>query len=68
MSEGRLPAKCRACRYSASVDVGLEREMLTACVYILRRFERRPCPAGEACTVFEPWRRGERSDEALYGG
>jgi len=35
------------------VDVGLDCEMLWACIYILRRGERRPCPAGEACTAYE---------------
>ena len=55
-----LPARCRECRYSAAVDVGLDCEMLTACLYILRRYERRPCPAGKGCTAFEPWRKEAR--------
>ena len=53
--------KCNNCLYSCPVDLGEESEMLRACVYILHKFERRPCPAGEACTVFEP-RNGRRRD------
>ena len=53
MAEGKLPERCRSCRYSAPVDVGVDSEMLYACVYILRKYERRPCPAGDDCTVYE---------------
>lgn len=60
MCDGRLPRRCMSCRYSVQVDVGLDCEMLTACVYILKKFERRPCPPGEACTVYEraSWKEG----------
>ncbi len=53
--------KCNKCIYSCPVDVGEENEMMRACVYILVKYERRPCPAGAGCTVYEPRRRGERS-------
>ncbi len=49
--------KCKRCIFSQEVNVGEDCEMLRACVYILKRFERRPCPAGAECTVFEPRRR-----------
>ncbi len=49
--------KCDQCLYAQAVDVGEDSVMLRACTYILQRYERRPCPAGEACTVFEPRRR-----------
>lgn len=45
--------KCNQCIYSCPVNVGEDCEMLRACLYILMRYEKRPCPAGEACTVFE---------------
>lgn len=48
------PEHCGGCRYAVQVDVGLDSEMMLACVYILRKAERRPCPAGAACTMYEP--------------
>lgn len=54
MTEGKLPERCGSCVYSASVDVGADCEMLAACVYILKRYEKRPCPPGEGCTVYTP--------------
>lgn len=61
--------KCKSCRYAYPVDLGDGGEMLRACVYILRRGSRRPCPAGEACTAFEPERGGkqERQSWAFSG-
>lgn len=34
--------------------------MIRACVYILHRFEARPCKVGAECTVFEPENPGRR--------
>ena len=51
--------KCRSCLYSCEVNVGEEGEMMRACVYILHNGRRRPCPAGEGCTVWRPV-RGQR--------
>lgn len=53
MAKGCLPRRCRSCRYSSQVDVGLDCEMLWACLYILHHGTRRPCPADAACTVYE---------------
>lgn len=50
MTNGR----CAACRYNLPVYIGDGDELLTACVYILRTGRKRPCPAGDACSVFEP--------------
>ena len=47
-------SKCRRCAYSCFVDIGDNGEMLRACIYILYRGERRPCPPGKNCTVFLP--------------
>ncbi len=47
---------CRSCVFSCEVNVGEEREMLRACVYILHTGHRRPCPAGKGCTVYKPVR------------
>lgn len=52
--------KCKICRFSSTVNVGEDREMIRACVYILHRFEARPCKAGAECTVFEPGNPRER--------
>lgn len=52
--------KCNKCRFSAWVNLGEDREMLRACVYILHRFESRPCAAGAECTAFEPCEQGRR--------
>ena len=52
-----LPAKCRTCRYSVQVNVGIDCEMLIACTYIIAHGTRRPCPAGAGCTVYEPRRK-----------
>lgn len=52
--------KCNKCLYSCPVDLGDNCEMLRACVYILLHGERRPCPPGAACTVYEPARGGVR--------
>jgi len=57
--------RCRGCRYSFYADVGEEGAMLRACEYILQRGERRPCPPGEKCTVFEP-RRGRKGGLPLW--
>lgn len=52
--------KCRECRFSSEVNIGIDGEMLHACVYILHRFEARPCGADAECTVFEPGNPGKR--------
>ena len=54
MEERNLPRRCRDCRYSVLVDIGEDSQLLCACVYILRRYQRRPCPPGRGCTAFEP--------------
>ena len=45
--------RCRRCRFSCEVNVGEDGQMLVACTYVLQGQGRRPCPPGEACTVFE---------------
>lgn len=52
--------KCNECRFSAQVNIGEDREMIRACIYILHRLEARPCKAGAECTVFEPGNPGRR--------
>lgn len=49
--------RCNKCQYSCPVNVGVDGRLVNACNYILVRFEKRPCPPGEACTVFERRRR-----------
>lgn len=48
-----MRSKCNKCIYSCPVNVGEDCEMLRACLYILHRGRRRPCPAGRDCTVFQ---------------
>lgn len=52
-----MAAKCKSCAFSCMVNVGEEREMLRACVYILHMGRKRPCPAGKECTEYRPARR-----------
>ncbi len=49
---------CNDCLYSCPVNVGVDGTLVKACVYILLRYEKRPCPAGDLCTVYE--RRNKR--------
>lgn len=56
-------SKCGRCVWSTWVNMGEEGEFLRACVYILRHGGRRPCPGGEACTVF-----ADRASLPVYGG
>ena len=53
-----MKAKCNDCMYARTVDLADGRDLMKACVYILLRYEKRPCPPGEKCTVYE--RRGGR--------
>lgn len=48
-----MNAKCNDCIYSRTVNFAEGRDLMKACVYILLRYEKRPCPSGEQCTVFE---------------
>lgn len=54
--DGAVARKCRDCAYSCMVNVGEEREMMRACVYILHTGSKRPCPASDDCTVYRPVR------------
>ncbi len=54
-------SRCASCRYAWEADVGLEGEMLRACLYILRAGRRRPCPPGRGCTVYERRRPPEEA-------
>ena len=53
-----MKSKCDGCRFSVPVAFGEGDELMRACVYILRRGHRRPCPPGDACTVYEPAEAG----------
>lgn len=46
---------CRGCRhYFEAADPNCYRQSIGSCVYILDEGRRRPCPAGEGCTVRAP--------------
>lgn len=71
-----MPQKCDTCIYSRQVQAGLDLNMIRCCAYILVHHKRRPCPPGEACTVYQadPIRRApaepydEYYEEARYTG
>lgn len=48
--------RCRSCWYSSSNRAGYDGGVVT-CDYILLEAKRRPCEAGDACTVY---RKGQR--------
>ena len=54
--------KCRSCKYARQVSVGIDGEMLSACIYIILAGKHRPCPPGEECTVYE--KDGRKKDAA----
>ncbi len=52
-------SRCADCLYHfAAADPDCYRAVMPACVYILRTGRRRPCPAGEGCTVRSPMPQG----------
>lgn len=53
--------KCSKCKYETPVYLKENSKLLHACGYNLIKFTRRPCPAGEQCTVYEVRRREERN-------
>ncbi len=59
-----MKAKCNDCIYARTVNHADDRALMKACVYILLRYEKRPCPPGELCTVYER-RRGRPVYELL---
>lgn len=48
-----MNARCNDCIYSRTVNLADDRDLMKACVYILLRYEKRPCAPGEECTVFQ---------------
>lgn len=44
-----VSARCRSCRYFWHIN---ESSGYMGCEYILHTGRRRPCPAGDACTVY----------------
>ena len=52
--ESLCSLRCLGCRYFFPArDVSAYFGMLPACCYILEAGRRRPCPAGDQCTVYE---------------
>ena len=50
-------AKCRRCFYSGPVNINIDNRKLYSCDYYLITGNRRPCPPGAACTVYNPDRK-----------
>lgn len=63
MDGKRLPDRCRRCRHSEALWSWDGRRPYIACLYILHRAERRPCPAGAGCVMYE--RKGARKREQV---
>lgn len=63
MDEEYKPCKrCRKCYYSGPVDIGWGKVYpLYSCDYLLITGHRRPCPAGDACTVYSPKKAKRRA-------
>lgn len=57
--------RCRGCdHYYPASDPNVNYQTLDTCQYILDTKKRRPCPADENCTEYEP--RLDRSDKRSY--
>ena len=48
--------RCKSCSYSAYLSNGQGAHPWIACCYILDTGSRRPCAAGDVCTVYKPKR------------
>ena len=59
---------CGGCRFASPIYMGDGDELMTACVYILRTGRRRPGPAGEGCTVYEPAEAGAPAEDRWAAG
>lgn len=57
-----LPERCRGCLSCRPVTVGDGWELFYACVYALETGRRRPCPAGDECTVYRPQKKEDKHD------
>lgn len=53
--------RCSECKYSTTIYYSDSERMMHACGYLMKMYARRPCPAGEACRVFEERQAEERS-------
>lgn len=51
-------ARCRRCRFGRRMDMTDDGRFYPACLYIVLTGRRRPCPPGDACTVYQ--RRAKR--------
>lgn len=57
----KTPAKCRKCYYSGPTNFKVDGKMLYSCDYFILTGARRPCPAGNACTVYSPRSKTKRT-------
>lgn len=61
--------RCRTCRWGSLTYAWRHGERLYVCSYYLRKYTRRPCPAGDGCTVYEQGQgRKEWYIEPMYFG
>lgn len=51
-------SKCKKCKFQGKLTGG--HRAMVSCDYIGHKLTRRPCPPGDACTVFEPKKKGEQ--------
>lgn len=57
----KTPTKCKKCFYSGPVNFIVDDKRLYSCDYLILTGARRPCPAGNTCTVYSPGNRKDRT-------
>ena len=64
MATKRERSKCFYCRFGQWIQLSVGAKWQTVCVYILMTGKRRPCPYGEACSVYQPRKRRKGGGQA----
>ena len=57
-----MSQRCAGCLYCVPVYMGDGDQLMEACTYILHTGQKRPCPRGAGCTVYEPANPREREE------
>lgn len=54
--------RCIKCKYAKRLNSGAFSVINIYCDYLCMEKSRRPCPAGDKCTVYERRKRGKKND------
>lgn len=57
----KTPAKCTKCFYAGPTELSIDGKKLYSCDYMILTGARRPCPAGNDCTVYSARSRKDRT-------